>query len=41
MHIVTFIPAPKLYNNFGFKECNPFSTYKEDPYSMFLTMGIG
>ncbi len=36
-----FIPAQKLYKNFGFQECQPFSNYKEDPYSMFLTKAIG
>ena len=35
-----FIPAQKMYKNFGFKECKPFSDYQEDPYSMFLTKVI-
>ncbi|MGL1956796.1 MAG: GNAT family N-acetyltransferase [Colwellia sp.] len=32
-----FIPAQRLYKGFGFEVCQPFSNYKEDPYSMFLT----
>lgn len=32
-----FIPAQKLYKRFGFIECKPFSSYQDDPYSMFLT----
>ena len=32
-----FEPARKLYASFGFYECDPFSTYKEDPYSVFMT----
>ncbi|MBU2978777.1 GNAT family N-acetyltransferase [Alteromonas sp. C1M14] len=32
-----FIPAHKLYQQFGFQECDPFGNYKEDPYSMFMT----
>ncbi|GAB1807948.1 MULTISPECIES: GNAT family N-acetyltransferase [Priestia] len=32
-----FEPARKLYASFGFYECEPFSTYKEDPYSVFMT----
>lgn len=32
-----FKPAQKLYQAFGFQECEPFSDYEEDPYSMFMT----
>jgi len=32
-----FIPAHKLYKSFGFQECEPFSNYQNDPFSMFLT----
>jgi len=32
-----FLPAQKLYQQFGFKTCKPFGNYKEDPYSMFMT----
>ncbi|NQY88755.1 MAG: GNAT family N-acetyltransferase [Colwellia sp.] len=35
-----FSPAQKLYKNFGFQECQPFSNYQNDPYSMFLTKTI-
>lgn len=36
-----FVPAQQLYQRFGFEVCEPFSTYKKDPYSMFLTKSIG
>ncbi len=32
-----FIPARKLYERYGFEVCGPFSDYKEDPYSVFMT----
>ena len=32
-----FEPARTLYRRFGFEQCGPFSTYKEDPNSVFLT----
>lgn len=32
-----FMPAQKLYKRFGFVNCQPFSDYQEDPYSVFLT----
>ena len=32
-----FIPAQKLYMNFGFVSCQPFAEYQEDPFSLFLT----
>jgi putative acetyltransferase len=32
-----FEPARTLYRKFGFEECGPFSTYKQDPNSVFLT----
>jgi len=35
-----FLPAHKLYQQFGFQECQPFGNYKEDPYSMFMTKSI-
>jgi len=35
-----FIPAQKLYQQFGFKECEPFGSYEKDPYSMFMTKNI-
>ena len=35
-----FLPAKRLYQQFGFQECEPFGNYKEDPYSMFMTKSI-
>lgn len=32
-----FAPAHKLYIRFGFQPCEPFGTYVEDPYSVFMT----
>ena len=32
-----FEPAHKLYAKFDFRQCTPFSTYKEDPNSIFMT----
>ena len=35
-----FIPAHRLYANFGFKECGPFADYAEDPNSLFMTIEL-
>lgn len=35
-----FLPAQKLYQEFGFQQCEPFGQYEEDPYSMFMTKHI-
>mgnify|MGYP001369652720 FL=1 len=32
-----FVPAQKLFNKCGFKECNPFSNYKKNVNSIYLT----
>jgi putative acetyltransferase len=32
-----FKPAIALYEKHGFKECDPFFPYKEDPYSKFYS----
>jgi putative acetyltransferase len=32
-----FLPAQKLYSQFGFKECEPFADYELDPYSLFMS----
>jgi len=32
-----FEPAHRLYKKFGFNVCPPFSDYKKDPNSVFLT----
>ena len=36
-----FIPARKLYESFGFVYCGPFAPYKDDPYSVFMTLELG
>jgi len=36
-----FEPARRLYESFGFQYCGPFSDYKEDPNSVFMTKEIG
>ena len=35
--MAAFSAAHKLYVGFGFKECEPFADYLEDPYSIFMT----
>ena len=35
-----FKPAQKLYESFGFSYCGPFGSYKEDPYSTFMTLEL-
>jgi putative acetyltransferase len=35
-----FIPAQKLYESFGFEYCGPFGSYKDDPYSVFMTLEL-
>tara|TARA_B110001450_G_scaffold24987_1_gene22041 strand:- start:30 stop:497 length:468 start_codon:yes stop_codon:yes gene_type:complete len=35
-----FIPARKLFIKFGFKVCNPFSHYKNDINSVYMSMLI-
>ena len=35
--IPAFAAAHKLYQAFGFEECGPFSHYKRDPFSVFMT----
>ena len=32
-----FAPSRALYSRFGFVECEPFSDYKPDPHSVFMT----
>lgn len=32
-----FEPARRLYSKFGFKQCGPFASYKEDKNSVFMT----
>ena len=35
-----FLPARKLFMKFGFKSCNPFAHYKEDPNSCYFDLEI-
>ena len=35
-----FLPAQKLYESFGFRLCGPFGDYKNDPFSVFMTMEL-
>jgi putative acetyltransferase len=35
-----FEPARKLYVKYGFENCAPFSTYREDPNSVFMTIKL-
>ena len=35
-----FEPARQLYASFGFQFCGPFAGYKEDPYSVFMTLEL-
>ena len=36
-----FLPARKLFHNCGFKECKPFSHYKDDINSVYMSLQIG
>ncbi|KGX91067.1 N-acetyltransferase [Pontibacillus halophilus JSM 076056 = DSM 19796] len=33
-----FIPARNLYEQYGFQYCPPFTPYKDDPNSLFMTL---
>jgi len=35
--MAAFVPAHKLYQQFGFQPCEPFGDYSEDPYSLFMS----
>lgn len=35
-----FAPARALYARYGFTYCGPFGDYKEDPYSVFMTLAL-
>ena len=37
---IFFNPARKLFDQCGFKECDPFSHYKEDDNSVYMSMFI-
>jgi putative acetyltransferase len=36
-----FEPARKLYQKFGFAECEPFADYRPDPNSVFMSLTFG
>ena len=36
-----FHPARRLYRRFGFRDCAPFSPYKADRNSLFMTLDLG
>ena len=36
-----FKPAHALYAKHGFIRCPPFGDYREDPYSIFMTLQLG
>ncbi|RQO71158.1 GNAT family N-acetyltransferase [Aquitalea sp. FJL05] len=35
-----FQPALALYESFGFSRCGPFADYREDPFSIFMSLEI-
>ena len=35
-----FVPARKLYTDFGFHYCESFADYREDPNSVFMTKEV-
>jgi putative acetyltransferase len=35
-----FGPALTLYEKAGFRYCGPFASYKEDPFSRFMTLAL-
>jgi putative acetyltransferase len=35
-----FLPARRLYEEFGFEYCQPFGDYLLDPNSMFMTLSL-
>jgi len=38
--MAAFYPAQKLYQRFGFIECEPFDDYRPDPNSIFMTLTL-
>lgn len=38
--VEAFMPALRLYENFGFTHCGPFADYKPDPNSVFMTLAL-
>ncbi len=35
-----YAPARNLYEKFGFKTCGPFADYKENQFSIFMTLDL-
>lgn len=35
-----FLPAHRLYEDFGFQQSGPFGSYKLDPHSVFMSLGL-
>jgi putative acetyltransferase len=35
-----FMPAQTLYRSVGFRECGPFGGYKENGFSVFMTLSL-
>jgi putative acetyltransferase len=38
--MAAFAPARALYSRFGFQVCPPFAQYREDPYSVCMTLDL-
>jgi putative acetyltransferase len=38
--MAAFEPARRMYARFGFKDCAPFGSYVDDPYSAFMTLAL-
>lgn len=38
--VEAFVPAQRLYASVGFEVCGPFADYREDPYSLFMTLRL-
>jgi putative acetyltransferase len=36
-----FVPAQTLYRSIGFRECGPFGSYKENGFSVFMSLRLG
>jgi putative acetyltransferase len=36
-----FVPAQTLYRSVGFRECGPFGAYKENGFSVFMSLHLG
>lgn len=36
-----FVPAHTLYRSVGFRDCGPFGSYKENGFSVFMSLRLG